>query len=258
MPQISALCYTVLSISFALLLLSLFMAKSQFITPSKFLSVSWLRRFLCLTSLSSVLCLATNLADGIMDALEIPRTKTQSFWTTFFNIVPFYLQFVLLTASNLIRYKRMLSPLLLNSESLLQRRKHHIFVYGSGALTVLLCVASVVVQLTNSTTSEWTVYIVGPTCLWIIAIDCLLDLKMISVALSHKDGGMRKTSTVSNKMSEMGNAAGVNDRSNIISLHQKQQSTLKAERHLTLVKAGFLLKSLQFLLPTYLHDVNTL
>jgi hypothetical protein len=143
----------------------------------------------------------------------------------------------------------MLSPLLLNSDSLRQRRKHDIFVYGSGALTVLLCflciIESAVDKLTSSTISDLQVYIVGPTCLWLIVIDCLLDLKMISVTLNHKDGAqtsaamymhMKKTSTASNRMSETGNAAGANDRSNVISLHQKQQSTLKAERHLTLVK----------------------
>ncbi len=155
----------------------------------------------------------------------------------------------------------MLSPLLLNSDSLRQRRKHDIFVYGSGALTVLLSVVSAVVQLTSPPETEWHVFIVGPTCLWFIAIDCLLDLKMINVALNHKDGAqssaamhMKKTSTVSNRMSETGNAAGVNDRSNTNNLHQKQQSTLKAERHLTLVKAVYYYN----FLSTYLHDVNTL
>lgn len=227
--MVSSLENVVLTILLFVLLLSLWMARTQFLPPSSFMAVSWLRRMLCISSSLAVICQIMNNISYFFTVLAVTETSAQAFWIMFVQVTAFHFQYFLLTAANLNRYRRMLPIIRPDnnpSSSIYNRYKNDAFVFGTGAFTFLLCTAAATAQLLPQS-PDWQVYIVGLSCLWIIFFDCYLDMNMIYRALSAVDhrspftnANMRKSSMIAARMSEMGKQVNGN---NVENVHKQEE-----------------------------------
>lgn len=115
-------------------------------------------------------------------------------WLNAFQVVPFNLQFMFLTYSNVNRYMHMLPPLPVSSSRLCIPLRETL-LYIMAGLTSILCLLNTIVLIWFSD-SPAQVIIFAVTCIWIIILNCVLDFKMIHITLAgHAVGGGGKVAT---------------------------------------------------------------